>query len=267
MEYLAKHFAVVHLDEIVSQCLGTGGKGRGMVALTFDDGLRSNFTVVYPILKRLRLPATFYVCPGVIGQSLTIWTYEARARLKRLSPQDRASLSGRKEVREHEQIDHILAWMKAMPLAGRQDVEQRIRHLTPGFQFDEEEVERFGLMSWEEIKALDPRIITIGSHTCTHADLTQVDSVTLEKELGTSQRELEYRLDRPVAHLAYPNGSYDGVVIGAARKFYRSAVTVRGGGTIPGDDVFALRRIIIAESELSRFAWKLAVHGGSEHPG
>jgi peptidoglycan/xylan/chitin deacetylase (PgdA/CDA1 family) len=37
-------------------------------ALTFDDGSEDNATVLAPILRELGLPATLYVCPGLLGQ-------------------------------------------------------------------------------------------------------------------------------------------------------------------------------------------------------
>jgi peptidoglycan/xylan/chitin deacetylase (PgdA/CDA1 family) len=40
---------------------------RGAVALTFDDGFRSWLTEVAPLLERLGVRGTFYVCPGLFG--------------------------------------------------------------------------------------------------------------------------------------------------------------------------------------------------------
>jgi peptidoglycan/xylan/chitin deacetylase (PgdA/CDA1 family) len=43
-------------------------KPRGRIAvLTFDDGWRDGLTTVAPLLERLGVPATFYVCPGWLG--------------------------------------------------------------------------------------------------------------------------------------------------------------------------------------------------------
>jgi peptidoglycan/xylan/chitin deacetylase (PgdA/CDA1 family) len=41
---------------------------RHTVLLTFDDGRQDNFDVVLPILRAYRIPATFYVCPGLVGK-------------------------------------------------------------------------------------------------------------------------------------------------------------------------------------------------------
>ena len=58
---------------------------KGIVALTFDDGLRNHCEVVYPVLKRLGVPATFYVCADLVGHPGSIWTWEIYSRLKHLS--------------------------------------------------------------------------------------------------------------------------------------------------------------------------------------
>ena len=45
------------------------GRPRSQTAvLTFDDGFRSWLTEVAPLLQRLGVPATFYVCPGLFGK-------------------------------------------------------------------------------------------------------------------------------------------------------------------------------------------------------
>jgi peptidoglycan/xylan/chitin deacetylase (PgdA/CDA1 family) len=44
------------------------------VALTFDDGSLDNYTVALPLLRRLGVPATFYVCPGLLGRRVWLGT-------------------------------------------------------------------------------------------------------------------------------------------------------------------------------------------------
>ena len=40
----------------------------GICVLTFDDGSEDNATILAPILRELGVPATLYVCPGLLGQ-------------------------------------------------------------------------------------------------------------------------------------------------------------------------------------------------------
>lgn len=264
IRYLKGNFDVVSIEEIISESLGKLRPRLGLVALTFDDGLRNNYTVAYPVLQKENLPATFYVCPGLIGVSRSIWTYEARARLARFGPEQWISFVESVGIRERNDIDSVVAWMKRIPISTRGNVETAIRRLTPNFCFREEEHEKFDLMDWKEIGALDPKIITIGSHSMSHADLTQVELPRLEEELSASKGVLETRLQRPIEHFSYPNGSYNEAVIKHVRRYYTAAVTVNCGGIGPGDNGFALKRIN-ADFDLPRFAWRLARHAGREH--
>ena len=45
-----------------------GGLRARTAALTFDDGFRSWVTDVLPLLQRLGVRATFYICPGLLGK-------------------------------------------------------------------------------------------------------------------------------------------------------------------------------------------------------
>ena len=46
---------------------GTGEPPPATAVLTFDDGFRDWLTLGLPILQRLGVPATFYLCPGWLG--------------------------------------------------------------------------------------------------------------------------------------------------------------------------------------------------------
>jgi peptidoglycan/xylan/chitin deacetylase (PgdA/CDA1 family) len=65
-QFFRKYFHVVSLTEIVEK-LQSGGTLDRCLAITFDDGYLDNYTHARPILKRLNLPATFYVTTNFIG--------------------------------------------------------------------------------------------------------------------------------------------------------------------------------------------------------
>lgn len=73
-------------------------------------------------------------------------------------------------------------------------------------------------MSWEEVEQVSRAGWEIGSHSCSHPHLTQVDDVTLERELVESRQRCEEELQRPCMSLAYPYGDADSRVVLAARR-------------------------------------------------
>lgn len=64
--FFRRHFRVVRLSEQIAGCRSAPGMG-GTLSITFDDGYRDNFEVAAPILRRLNLPAAFFVATGFIG--------------------------------------------------------------------------------------------------------------------------------------------------------------------------------------------------------
>jgi peptidoglycan/xylan/chitin deacetylase (PgdA/CDA1 family) len=196
------------------------------------------------MLKALALPATFFVCPALIDSGAWLWNHEARQRLRRLSL-------------EPERIEARIESMKRLPFAERLEEEARIREATPGFMPTGQERHEFDLAGWHELEALDPTLITIGSHTLTHPILPSLDALHLEREVAQSRRILEERLRRPVELFAYPNGDVDARSLDCVRRHYRGAVTVEEGNVLPGSDTHLLPRINVPGSRL-RLA--LALH-------
>jgi peptidoglycan/xylan/chitin deacetylase (PgdA/CDA1 family) len=68
--FFREHFRVVPFSQQVAGCRASRDMG-GTLAITFDDGYQDNFEVAAPILRRLALPATFFVTSGYIGTDYT----------------------------------------------------------------------------------------------------------------------------------------------------------------------------------------------------
>ena len=94
LRYLRRVFTLVPLSEVAASIGAARSPGRRRrAAIVFDDGLRSNVRVAYPILRTLGIPATFFVCPGLIEERRWLWTHEARRRLQFAAPSLREELA------------------------------------------------------------------------------------------------------------------------------------------------------------------------------
>ena len=76
LEYKQKGFSFVSIDNLTTlntkhSTLNT----KKWVCVTFDDGYRDNYTLAYPLLKRLNVPFTVYVTTGFIDNRLPMWWY------------------------------------------------------------------------------------------------------------------------------------------------------------------------------------------------
>ena len=255
MLYLKRNFAVVPLTRIVEKVADPMAKPLQEIALTFDDGLKNHITIVYPILRQLELPATFFVCPGLIETGEWQWPNEVIARLELLTQSERQEFSKRNGFSRTEPM-WIVELMKSLTTKERKIVQNSLRIETASFVLSKEQEIMSQPMTWEDLRSLDSKLITIGSHTMTHPILTTVEESEMRFEITESRRILEERLKRSIDFFCYPNGSFDGNVVEFVRKSYVAAVTAEYGGVRHGDDLYKMGRIS-ADSPLATFAWRL----------
>ena len=230
--------------------------GRRRIALTFDDGLKSNVEVAYPVLRKLGLPATFYVCPGLVESGGWMWNHEARQRLLSLPAEALAELAA--SVGAPAEVEPLVDWMKGLKLGARQKVEAEIRAATPDFRPTKEQRDEFEIAGWRELKLLDPRVVTIGSHTLSHPILTSLAPDEIDLELRESRSVLEHQLQREVKNFCYPNGDLDDDAVQAARRYYASAVTVQPGSFESDVDPHLMPRFPAQPRDTLRLARRLA---------
>lgn len=255
MTYLRRDFDVVSLDHMIDLIESKDGAASGQLALTFEGGYRNSIVLACPILARLDLPATFYVSPGLIERREWLWNHEARERLRGLAPSVVGDLA-REVDAPGENIGALLELMTRLGPNIRQPILDEIRRLTPRFDPMPEQRDAYDTIGWDELALLPPDLITVGSQTMTHVDLSTVDRATLEYELVESRRVLERRLGRPVEHFSYPSNDHPPHAVGLARSTYRSAVGAGAGFAAPGADVHLLPRIPMPRS-VSGLAWRL----------
>ena len=250
LRYLRRVLNLVPLAEIATSVAERRPAGcRRRAAIIFDDGARNNVSVAYPILRSLGIPATFFVCPGLIEERKWIWTHEVRARLRWAAPQLSSEIAG--ALHAPGEIDAFVQWMKKLPLPERARVEALLRLATPSFLPTEKEREAFDLAGWHELRALDPAIVTIGSHSMTHPILSTLSDAAIEVEMRESRRMLEVKLDRSAEFFSYPNADVDWRTLAAARRHYRGAVAHSHG--VPLDPH------LVPSVHLPANVWRLAL--------
>ena len=257
LRWLAERFRIVSLADVVDGMLaGRRPDPRGELALTFDDGLSNHFNVAYPVLQRLQLPATFFVCPQLIEDRRWIWNQEARARLLEMTPEARAEFAQSNLGLALEGVETLVQRMKHLSLADRQRAEADLRQRTSNFVASPLARRRFDPLTWEQVAQLDSSLITIGSHSLSHPILPLIDDSALEREVAASRSMLEQRLGRSVDLFCYPNGAQDDRVHASVARNYRAAVTTNYGFVRPLDDAHRLMRIPAASS-LPLMAWRM----------
>ena len=205
---------------------------RPRAVITFDDAYRGAVTCGVEELARRSLPATIFVAPAFLGGRSFWWDQLTRPG---------AELAD--DVREFALTtlrgdgDAICAWAGRNGLPSRQ---------LPDYAL---------CASEEELRAAIIRAdLTVGSHSWSHLNLTQLGSAQLAEELTRPLAWLRSRFDVFVPFLTYPYGlSSAAVEAAAAVAGYAAAFRVTGGWIRDaGSNTFAIPRFNVPSGITSR---------------
>lgn len=131
-EYRSQGYTFVSIDSLPEH-------GR-WVCLTFDDGYRDNYTLAYPMLKRLGVPFTVYVTTGLIDNKQELWWYPGEhlglsTDELRLLDADPLCTIGAHTV-SHPKLDTLTREQQYQEIANsKQSLEQLLGHTIQHFSF------------------------------------------------------------------------------------------------------------------------------------
>lgn len=247
---LHREFRVVSLAQLLNQPEDIGGRQR--VAMTFDDGWADTFSCAYPLLLRYGVPATVFLCPGLMGDGqvlpeerfVRIWHWCVAHQHLQLLLRDlrKWGLNGGESLVRQ-------TWSRLLKQLALDAKLLMLSHLENAYGVTACKERRF--LTWEEVRIMRRSDITFGSHTARHSTLTAEQHPCLEDELRSSREIIEAQLHEEIGLLAYPNGAYDRRVIEAARQAgYSHCFTTEQGGFRRTANRFAVPRINIDNSAL-----------------
>ncbi len=219
-DWISKNFTSYFASEMEEAKLDSEA-----IILTFDDGLRNNAEIVFPLLEKYGLKATFYVVSGLLSGTDMLWNHEATARFSQLTENDRKLHFGDSA----SDINAFVSSLKLRSTAEALSVVAKLRTMTSVDKFTDEHRVKYQIMSEQELLQIDPNIVEIGAHSHTHPILDQLSLDEAIEEITTSKSLLEKLLKRPVDSFCYPNGDYQPELVSTIEKNFKTAVTTVSG--------------------------------------
>ncbi|HEV2117888.1 MAG TPA: GNAT family N-acetyltransferase [Terriglobales bacterium] len=264
MEYLAKNFRILSLDQLANGQVPSNGN-KYCVAVTFDDGYRDNFLHAFPILQKLGIPANIFLTTGYIESGQLPWYDQVRLAFK-LTKQPRIALGeigGPDSTLDQDcprlkALAHTLNWLRQTDEASRSKLlEELFRALRVSGPLNMPNT----LLAWDEIRQMSRQGISFGAHTVTHPVLATLPVSRLQEEIVGSKKTVEKNLQRSIQHFAYPFGkkadfSSDAKQVVRAAGFL-TAVTTISGVNEPEQDRYELKRFCLREPDMGMFGLKL----------
>jgi peptidoglycan/xylan/chitin deacetylase (PgdA/CDA1 family) len=68
LEYLKRNYDLVTVDSLVDDTRHNPNDRKPKIALTFDDGYENHYSIVYPLLKKHRTPAVFFITTEYVAK-------------------------------------------------------------------------------------------------------------------------------------------------------------------------------------------------------
>jgi peptidoglycan/xylan/chitin deacetylase (PgdA/CDA1 family) len=261
MRWVAANFEVLPLAEAV-RALREDRLPRRALSITFDDGYADNHDLALPILRRLGLPATFFVATGYLDGGCMFNDVVIEAL--RHAPGPELALEdlgfGRHPVgsvaQRRQAVGRILERLKYGEPTRRHELARRI-------------AERAGIgdpaglmMTSQQVAALHAAGMAVGAHTVSHPILTQIPLDRAREEIVASRERLQEITGARVRLFAYPNGKplrdYGRQHAQLAREVgFDAAVSSAWGAARAGDDLYQLPRFTPWDRANWRFALRL----------
>ncbi len=215
--FFRRHMEVVDVETFLS--MPPGRRVRPLVALTFDDGYASFVNEIVPILIEYGLPAVWFVPTALVGTDEIFWFDRIRGAILQ-SQREEIVFQGRRWALRPWNRGYVATEISR--IIKKADHRQRdtllLELVGEVGEVPELHLRRFRLATRDQLRSLDSRWITIGSHSHTHPQLSQLSPDELVSELVLSKKLLEEWIDRTVTHFAFPSGDYDPSVIEAIQE-------------------------------------------------
>lgn len=167
--------------------------------ITVDDGDRTFYDIIYPVLKKHKVPASLYVSPKIFKERINYWFQEVEGYNTEIL-KNIIAVQENIHVKQLAGFD-IFTVLKSFEISKIHAILRTYRDET------NTPLKPYQNMSIEELKEVDEfGLVTIGAHTMNHPILNNETDESSKYELLYSIEELENLLGHPIQCFSYPNG-------------------------------------------------------------
>ncbi len=247
LRYFQENFDVVPQEQIFEMYRDDFKPKKKTIALTFDDGYENNYHRAFPLLKKYKFPATWYIITQCLEDENRLTWYDSIDFIKTDLNVQRIDTSklGNKKLNS---IADLKEFIKTLNIESRNVLYQEIaKQVTLKDYVAKFPREYWKLMNKQQLKEMsDSGLIEIAAHSHNHPNLGLVQLEDAKVEVVKCKQLLEDVIQKEVRSLAFPDGSYTNEVKEVCRQAgYKNLLAVYYQLTSDAEDKSILPRCCI----------------------
>lgn len=254
LRYLKRYFIPLAPQDLAGQLTGKDFPSAIHFLITFDDGLREQYQIAYPILREEGISAIFFVPSNISDEPFPLWMTELAHQFSHLPTQkiylqfagDRVDFLLEPKEERLKSFNRLKEKLKQIPNGERRRIlaDLKQQYPVPAISADSP----YTVITRSEARQMLTAGMVFGSHSRSHPILSRLTTEQKKEEIIISRQELAETIAAPVDFFAYPNGlpaDYDQECLNlVAQAGYRAAFTNQAGvNRLPEADPFTLSRI------------------------
>lgn len=213
VRHIKRWYRVITMDELADKLANGTHFVSPSVVITIDDGYLNNYTLAYPVLKALGLPAVIYLTTGFIGTNKAPWVDDLMDMLlltkaktlcfPELLGDEVLDIST--QLGKRGAVVRLFQVMVRLEHGGKMLVMERLSEVLEVKEICRNNGER-KMLNWNEVMEMSENNISFGAHTVSHPTLSKMELREAKQEIYESKMEIETRIGSKVRHFAIPNG-------------------------------------------------------------
>jgi len=262
LKFFKKYYKIINFEQL-SDYVKKGFLPWNCLIVTFDDGYEDNYKYAYPLLSRLNVPSTLFITTNRVGNSnfKPFWWDRAFYVFNELSKIPKKILNTKLdrlalELMEEFKHDTSYFFFKLNKMV-TEDIEELLNDIDGKFRLESKLFkEKNRMLNWQQITEMIN--MEIGSHSCNHYNLLELERTQQVYEVEESKKVIEYKIQKKVRAFCSPHGNMNDDLKELIKKAgYEYAVTCNSGIN-KLNDYYALKRINIWEGTSQALNGKFA---------
>ncbi|MEO6542019.1 MAG: polysaccharide deacetylase family protein, partial [Ferruginibacter sp.] len=195
---LKTRYRLVSIHEL-EQLLSEKKELKNVCHISFDDGHRSFYDVIFPILRKHHVPVSLFISPDVISTNSNYWFQEVHDYDEKIVKEilsTHLNISPGKISRTPFKM--IFKTLSIQEIEKVMDIYQQ--QTKCGIKAPK----NINLEQLQELALSD--LVTIGAHSLKHPILKNENDADCNHEITASIKKLEMLTGKPVKYFAFPNG-------------------------------------------------------------